>query len=67
MQFILNKFWIRAVLTSLLADYTDTACSRWLKQLIPIVRPIMTCRLLADILTENLEKLLFYPKKNFRW
>ena len=33
---------IRAVPISLLADCTDTACSRLLKQAITIMRPIMT-------------------------
>ena len=29
----------------------------------PIMAPIMKCLLLADILSENSKKLLFYPKK----
>jgi len=36
----------RAVAISLFVDYTDTACSRLLKQPIPITRPIMRGRLL---------------------
>ncbi len=42
----------RAVPISLFADYTDTACSRLFKQLIPIMQPIMK-PIITDILSEN--------------
>jgi len=44
---------ISAVPISFFADYTDM-CSRWLKQPMPIMLPIMRGRLWADILSANI-------------
>ena len=55
---------VRALPISLFADYTDIEWNRWSKQLIPIMRPIMTpimkSRLWADILTQIRKNVNIY-------